>query len=317
MHEHDIKIGNTIRQLRERKNMSQAELCKPDFADKICSMRHLSRIENGETTPHPRTLYRLLEGLGVSLSEFTHLIAEPDIANFQHDFSEIWDLLFEKRYEKAASLLDALKTKPYCNIDNPLIEQALLMCDASFVDAKNNNNGCLTHLHKAMRLTSPHVFENNELSHNYISRNMFTLNEYRILMYFAIIKSRLGFTNECILTLSAMCESLNNKKIDVEIKNRLLPTIYYNLSDELIDSKCYEEALSYCEKGISLCKKAKNYKTLPHLYYSIAKVFIILGNKDRAEENFRQSYNIFSAHGDNETALQVKKLVATKYNLWL
>lgn len=65
-----IALGKRIRQLREEKKMSQAELAL------LCNFEksNMNRIETGKTCPSSFTLYKISISLGVKLSEITDVI---------------------------------------------------------------------------------------------------------------------------------------------------------------------------------------------------------------------------------------------------
>ncbi|MNT25711.1 anaerobic benzoate catabolism transcriptional regulator [compost metagenome] len=63
-------LGKRIRQLREEKNLSQAELSA------LCNFEksNMNRIESGKTSPSSYTLYKISLGLEVKLSSITDVI---------------------------------------------------------------------------------------------------------------------------------------------------------------------------------------------------------------------------------------------------
>ncbi|WP_312900573.1 helix-turn-helix domain-containing protein [Chryseobacterium taichungense] len=65
-----IALGKRIRQLREEKKMSQAELALLCHFDKP----NMNRIETGKTCPSSFTLYKISISLEVKLSEITNVI---------------------------------------------------------------------------------------------------------------------------------------------------------------------------------------------------------------------------------------------------
>lgn len=68
--EFQIALGKRIRQLREEKNLSQAELAA------LCNFEksNMNRIESGKTCPSSFTLYKISIGLDVKLSSITNTI---------------------------------------------------------------------------------------------------------------------------------------------------------------------------------------------------------------------------------------------------
>lgn len=65
-----ISLGKRIRQLREEKKISQAELAL------LCNFEksNMNRIETGKTCPSSFTLYKISISLEVKLSEITNVI---------------------------------------------------------------------------------------------------------------------------------------------------------------------------------------------------------------------------------------------------
>lgn len=68
--EFQIALGKRIRQLREEKNLSQAELAA------LCNFEksNMNRIESGKTCPSSFTLYKISASLEVKLSSITNTI---------------------------------------------------------------------------------------------------------------------------------------------------------------------------------------------------------------------------------------------------
>ena len=62
----DAVVGQNLRRLRLAKEMTQEELA----GDAELAMRHVGRIERGQSSPTAAVLGRLAEALGVHPSEF-------------------------------------------------------------------------------------------------------------------------------------------------------------------------------------------------------------------------------------------------------
>ena len=308
------KVSDTLQHLQNKRGLTQKKLCKQGI---VCSERHLRRILNGDVEPSPTVLDGLLEVLGVSLPEFTQLVYGEDMLLFQHDFSEIWDLLFMRKYEEADLLLAALKAKPYCNTSNPAIAQALLMHDGVLMNLKENFHESNRILYEAICMTSAGVLQKGEPNPEFVALNVLEPNEYRIIGVIAINLCSMGQSPVAIKIFEALCESLSNKKVDVETRNKLLPNIYYNLSDELIETKQYENALCICEKGIQLCERTITLKMLPLLLYNSGKALVFMGDRTQAEIRFRRSYDAFRVQGNEKSALRGKEMVAEKYKIFI
>ena len=60
-----IKLGNRIREIRIRKNMTQAELA----AQCGCNRNYISMLERGERNPSYKSLVMIAKGLGVKIQK--------------------------------------------------------------------------------------------------------------------------------------------------------------------------------------------------------------------------------------------------------
>ncbi|MCL2398331.1 MAG: helix-turn-helix domain-containing protein [Defluviitaleaceae bacterium] len=315
---YNVKVGETIKQLRQQRSLSQRELTKCDTpSETICSTKTLRRIEQGKVAPSIFEIKFFLSVFGVSMSEFESLVEGQDLLTFRNSFEEICNLLFDERYQEASRHLELLKEQKYCDPKNPQILQALLLCDGFFQrNLHKNLQASLDVLYSALRITVPSVIsEDNRVKYGIISDRMFSLNEYRILNLIAIILIDLNQNYLATRIFKAMCKSLQNKKISSEIRNHFLPTTYYNLSDCFIDEKRYKEAFNVCEEGLEFCESIKNFKNFAKLLYNRAKSLYYMGDKESAAEGFKHSYSTFISLKRNEMASRVKTIVATKYQI--
>jgi transcriptional regulator with XRE-family HTH domain len=64
-----IKIGERIKAIRESKGITQQDLAAACNFEKA----NLSRIEAGRTNPTISTLYKISQGLGVTISELVNI----------------------------------------------------------------------------------------------------------------------------------------------------------------------------------------------------------------------------------------------------
>jgi len=323
MYNHDMqnkKVGEAIKQLRKQKKLTHAQLSKSDNpSETICSEKTLRRIEKGEILPSEAILNGLLSVLGITRAKFYNLVEGQDMTNFQNDFAEIWQLCFKGQLQDARKQLDILKLEDYCNTNNPMIAQAVLLCEGRLqADIDKDYQGCLNTLYNALRLTCPSIIpQDGKIKYRMVSGCVLTLNEYRIISLISSMKGVVGQRAIAIKIFNAMCKSLNNEKIDSGIRNTFLPTIYYNLSDFMIDEKRYNQAFDVCEQGIEFCKRIDNLKLFPKLLYNRAKALHYMKDKERATKGFRNAHDTFIAHGDYNAAEFVKKTVAEKYQIYL
>ena len=314
---HAKKQGETIKQLRKQKGLSQVALSKDGAINQICSARHLRKIENGEVTPSPYILNQFLQILGVSLEEFASLVYGQNQVKFNNAFIAIKDLFYDEKYAEASAKLDELKAAEYCNASNLLAAQALLFCDGVLLkNIENEYTKCLETQLVALKITAPEVAsKNNIVLADVVASKPCSQNEYLILNLIANTQLAFGQTHACIVLLAALISSLENINTRAELKKDLFPGICFNLSNTLLQEKRPDEALVYCDKGIAFCETTRTYKTLGEFYYNKARVFYLLGSQEQCEKYFKRSYEIFINHGDINSANYVKNYVADNYQV--
>ena len=312
------KFGETIRRLRQQKGLSPKVFLESSVVP-ICSKRHLNRIETGESLPTVHTQNKLLAALRVTPLEFQYMLNGEDMLSFNNHFAEIWTLCNNNNYADAQKEFDELKKQDYCNINNPIIAQALLLLEGFFlVYVHKDIKVCLDKLYQALRLTRTNVLaKNNTPKCAVIAESIFTLNEYRILNLIAVALDESGQSKLITKMYKALCKSLNSKKIDSSISVKLLATIYYNLADALINENKYSEALEVCKEGISFCKNNSRFGRYAEILYCKAKVLICIGHIVSAESTFKKSYNVARDHGNEALASKIKSVIADKYNIHL
>jgi len=319
----DKSIGYAIRKFRKKKRMTQKQLTKSDDPSRrILSERTLGRIERGETPLSPKYLDEILQELGVSYAEFFSEVEGPDSTLFLNGFSEVWDLLFEKKHEEASKRLNELLLKSKVDLRKPHIAQALMLynCRVEVESLPDNADFDLyqEELSTSLCLTSPYaVADRNGLILAKVASNVFTLNEYRIMNIMAALNELRGDTNAAVGVYRAMKKSLKNKTLSSEIRNKLLPTVCYNLADSLTNQCEFGEAITTAETGLTHGKKVGNHKADGSLYYAMAKALQLNGELEKAAENFGRSYASFKAQGREESAKKVKDFAADKYGVFI
>jgi len=173
--------------------------------------------------------------------------------------------------------------------------------------------------YKALSITisSKILTKSNKLKYSDITKYKLSMNEYRILKGIAVVFEEQKDTQKAIDIYSAILSSLESDTASYEIQKKQLPTIYFNLSNALIDDKQYTNALDVVNKGIKFCSDTKELKTIAYLLWNKGKSIFFLGDKKLAVESFQHAYNYFK-YTENEQRLNDFKTTAkTKYNISL
>ena len=221
-----------------------------DLRNNICSEKTLERIEKGDAPLSIIYLGKFLEVLGISYTEFFNEAEGPEAVLFLNGFGDVWDLMFEERHDEAKKKMKSLMGK--ANLGKTLVKQAVMLynCRAR-AEMDVGDTGCMEELHRALFMTSPRIADNrNEIVLTAVSSSRLSLNEYRILNIIASIKERQGDTAGSIKIYDAVKASLENKALPSEIRNKMLPTVCYNLADSLTNQGEYYRATKVSEAGL-------------------------------------------------------------------
>ena len=320
-----IKQGETIKQLRKERGMTQAELCRDKDGTEICTERTLSRIENGQTAVPSYTLTRLLENMGVDIIEFDSRVNGYTKIRFDNDIEEIGSLIFGKDYNEyvnpnARIKFEELKKADYYDKKIPHYNQYILLMEGIFSSVQREPQKALEFLYEALKISKATLFKKHKNEEEYlniegIKSSAFNMLEHRILASIANINNDLSQSEGAIDILKNVIASLNNHPMDITIQNRILVTTYYNISCMLLKIKAYRETIHYCDKGIHLCIETKTNKNLAWLYENKAVALFYLNNKESATENFKLSVDTSKSNNDTEEAKKTVKETLMKYDI--
>ena len=311
-------IGSVIKHIRKSKGLTQTDLSGEGSNYRICSVRHLRKIESSQILPNATMLNQLLAALGVSLPEFTLMLFGEQMIYFNNEMEAIRNLFFEEEYAQAEERFEKLREHELFDTRNPLIMQSTLLYEGMILKYIHRQpQQSLEKLYTALRITSNIIIKSgrDELDFNYIANNPLTLTEYRILMMISNVEEERGNTFGQIEILTATCESLENTKMDDETKNKLLPAIYFNLSNALLVQGNYRKALHVSEKGIALCQEAKVFRAFSKLLWNKGRALYHLDNKSGATKYFQKSHDCFMLHGSIENAEYLRITAADKYGI--
>ena len=284
-----FESGILIKKLREAKGLTQAQLC--NATNKACSIKTLSRIENGKHTPNAYILEKLLIALGFDLINLLSHANDRHYPLFDSDFEQIWDNCVVQRIEQAITLFKELKTKPYFDITNPLTAQAAFLFEGQISES-------YTLLCYALKLTNKSIFTAQDtLDCKKITEQTFSVNEYRIIKLMTVTKTN----NKDLLTSVAICQalvmSLADKKTDYTVRKKVLPEVLLNLSTLLIELHMYEETLTISNNGLQFCIQVGAFVLFGDFLYNKGISMHKLGYKQEATVILQKAHDIFLDQG--------------------
>jgi len=310
----DILTGKLIKEIRQEQGYTRKWLCEQS-AD-MCSVDYLGKIENGKVGLNTRTIYPILDALNTRIDDFFNRLYGQDIQKCINDFNIAWDLAYEKGCQTLSAFLDELKAKDY-DMSIPVIKQMALLCEGIIHDdVLKQHHIAYNILMKALLLTSPqNIVHNNSIICKLIATKSFIMNEYRILIAMANSKMKIENIKESTRILSAICSSLELETTKHDIKKKLLPITYFNLSNTLIKMKNYMKTLNITEKGISFCLNTNEFKELGFFHVNKARALYYMGCVEEATECYKSSLEIFKGQGKVANVEYVTNAITKDYPL--
>ena len=308
--------AEVLRKLLTEKGMTINALVKASEISESTVKKVLRNVQE----PRLYTLYCLLTALNTTMEEYYFLLHGTDMAQFNSDFAHLIDVGFGRKSQKMSIKLDELKTKPYCNLRIPYIRQAILLADAIIAIGKDNDYDTgLALYYEALSITisSKILTKSNELKYSDIAKYKLSMNEYRILRGIAVAFEEQKDTQKATDIYSAILSSLESDTANYEIQKKQLPIVYFNLSNALIDSEQYVNALDIVNKGIDLCLKTKELKMMAYLLWNKGKSTFFLDNKKLASEFFQHAYKYFKDMEDEGMLEGLRTTAKTKYDVLL
>ena len=314
------KLGLFLKHQRLEKGFTRKQLVEFGAEFGICSENQLARIENGKCSPSTGTLQTILNALDTRMEDFFHKMNSQNIQMFNNHFNVMWDIVHEKGYNVFEEHLSELKCKEYCDTSEPVIEQAILLCEG--IICKNilkNPHKSYEILLEALQLTaSKNIVRYETIDYKFVATNSFSLNEYRILTVMANSKNKIGSYEEATKGLEAICFSLERKDTGYDVKKKLLPLTYYNLSVLLIKTHKNIEASKIADKGIAFCLNTKEFKQLGSLYVNKAHALYHINSIKNTTEYlhyFQLAYDTFVTQGNHAKAELVRNELVKNHDI--
>lgn len=293
-------IGWVIKTTRERRRISQEELC---FG--LCSVSSLSRIENNDQVPTMDKAIALLERLGLEAWRYLNIVSEQELEQFKV-FQNIKKLITFNEFTEA---YDCLMEYEYTGEKNCLYEQFFLYVTATKASmVVSDYEQAITLTEEAIRFTYPNFDSKN------IKKNYYTDVEVGIINVMAVSYWKCGRHLEAINLLMNLVElMLEEYGLDNE-RNYLLPMLLCNLSKWLINMYRLEEAEHYVDIGLGKCAESNRYRTLPNFLCLKASIASAQDNIDRCLEFFKDAYAMFLKMNLEPEAENLRNFVIEKLN---
>ncbi|MFS1511523.1 helix-turn-helix domain-containing protein [Chengkuizengella sp. SCS-71B] len=258
MKSESINIGQKIREIRLKMNITQKQLC-----DGICTQANLSRIENGICLPSSYIIQQFSERLGIDSSYLLTNNQELQQDYIDEFYTVVRRHLTNREYESVLKMVQKEEKNPiFSNIKH---QQYLFLYKGLCIFYLHKKyNKAIEFIDHALSLRDPHGFYNEV--------------EIEILITKAMILYDHGDPKASITLYKKIITIINEKK---ELNNKLIYNrVYYNYTRVLVDEKQFREALKICTRGISYCKRFYSMYYLADLYLHKATIHWNLNEKE-------------------------------------
>lgn len=261
-------LGDTIRTLRKRLNLTQE-----DLADGICSPVSISRIENGTQMPSHSVLNALLTRLGTGTYQLCNIYYRSDRElAFDTKASEVAELIQLGQYSSAKDLLPSLET--FIADSNANKQYYLLLFATIQLQDSQQPDLALSTLYAALKLSKPNMdFQD--------FRNLLlTAVEANILNLISVSLLQIGETLQAIRLAEELHDSLAKHQSTLKDYTILRINVAFNLAQYMEKENRYQEALNYCIEAESLSLNSMEQLLLPEIEFIKAKSLHLLGNNE-------------------------------------
>lgn len=254
------RLGDVIRELRDRLHMTQEEL-----AAGICSVSSVAKIEKGSQMPSGRVAEALLRRLKDSGCFFTGFWQAEELLELKS-----WEhvLMHAGSDEKKGSLFDDqfyayVRVTERMNTDT---DHAVLLLE----------------LMKILVMSMPleELYNESAVRRTYTYLELFILNSIAVQFY------HMESFEAANRILERVHEYLKKWHADGETGRYLLPVVCNNLAVVKLSTGLVYPARAFCDAGISCCLNAGLLVPLPSLYGNLSNVLYALNETAEAQQAY-------------------------------
>lgn len=266
-------LGDTLRELRKQKRLSQE-----DLAEGICSTVSISRIENGNQIPSQPVLEALLEKLGTGLYQICNVYYRSEK---QQDFEEraqtVINLADEENVDRAWDELKLLQQD--CPDDTRSrqlcwLVEATLRLQCHDTDPENYPfEETLELAQKSLSLTRPNFDYENFPS------SVLTILDVDLLHIIVAIYAGMDRNMEALRLGERLYASLKRHESDVVSYERAKINVVRNLGAILAKMKMYQDALQYIDEAEALSLRNNEHSFLVMIELTRAEIYCLTDRK--------------------------------------
>lgn len=254
-----------------------------ELVEGIYDYSHFNRMCNGKESIHMNVLHRCAEKLGISKEELYKYgnDSDFDLKEYKDKFEE---LLQSQKYEEIMALYENLKK--FNNVSEDIIIRQFIMRLHAFVELKWKSDvfSSITILYDALELTHKNINEESMSIIKLSGEEQILLNDIALCEYeMGNVEKAIGILKQILdINIVSTNKSINRSKVKT----------LYNLSLILMQSNEVEEALFYVERGIQTCVATITYTYLFPLYYNLAVLYHLQGERIKYEAILNICYTL-------------------------
>lgn len=260
-----LRIGQIIKELREKQDLSKAKLAKG-----ICSPSYISRIENGQRCPTSVILRQITNRLGITPDLLFRAIESPTAMELKEFINQLVMLIERDEYVKIYDLANKVEKENKIKITfTHDIQVVNAIKTIGFTIISKDYNKGLSNLNNILNLTYKKGTKPTEV-------------EFAIMSMYGFILLLNNQVDEAYNHLTNIKKYVTN--INIHSSLSILPKYYTFLAISCIDTGRYDEATKHIDYAITSCKNNNKHFVLRQLYYLKSEIYYYLGNKEESRK---------------------------------
>lgn len=276
-------IGTLIRNMREKQNITQANLCRG-----LCSPSTMNRFESGERDMGMLMAFRIFQRLGYTLDSFELYVSNIELEQYEQR------ILIEQ-YRDAGDLSRMRQSLHDYQLkwmdDDPLQQQFIKGMESYIHVQEGNIDMGITELEYALELTVPEHTKSLQKS------VLVGEDELKLFNMLACANETAGESVKAFKIRERIIDYLELNEIKKDQMIKLYVEVASELAPGLFEMGRIDECLTLCESGIETLSQRKRIFYWAELLYWKAKCLENMYHGQKAErecviEAFQKAYYI-------------------------
>lgn len=294
-------FGELLKNIRTSYNITLEQL-----ADGICSVRQLSRVENGENNPSLYLIHSFSLKLNINLQEYYRYYFTSGSFSAYKIKAKFEQLISEKNLLGLRGFIETIESmEDFQSGDNrQYILYGKALCSAHL---DKDNEQSIKYCTEGLNIVNP-GFDVKNFKNQFYSGVSLTMINLIATNYI-----RLGYENKALPIMEDIFSILEHHFVDIpfnmyrsiDFEKKLYQSTSYNLSLIFMNLKQIDKALEYVDRGIFFSKKDNYMRFLPELMAQKSRILLKMNKIDEASKLFTDSLSFYRlCRGEDE----VKKL---------